>query len=204
MPFYPGDPVPRLEKTASIKQSGFNVYCLCSSLHVGTHMDAPLHMIEDGARVSDVHLPRFFGRGRLVDARGRTRVTSDLLDDLSLEQGDIVAVLTGWYKRFRGPDYYTSFPEIAPDFATRIADAVSPSSPWTLAVLIADHQRHRPARRRSSTGDEAAALPRPFHPDLGQLYQPGRALVPPSSDSVVPDSTRASLVTGFGHSPGAS
>ncbi|MBV8401322.1 MAG: cyclase family protein [Acetobacteraceae bacterium] len=123
MPFYPGDPAPRLEKTASIEQSGFNLYCLCSSLHVGTHMDAPLHMIGDGARVSDIHLPRFFGRGRLVDARGWTSVKSDLLDDLSLERGDIVAVLTGWYKRFRGPDYYSSFPEIAPDFATRIADA---------------------------------------------------------------------------------
>jgi arylformamidase len=109
MPFYPSDPAPRLEQTASIKQSGFSVYCLCSSLHVGTHIDAPRHMIEDGARASDIHLPRFFGRGRLVDARSRTSVTSDLLDDLSLEQGDIVAVLTGWYKRFHHPDYYTPF-----------------------------------------------------------------------------------------------
>ena len=116
MPVYPGDPAPRLEKTASIEQCGFNLYCLCSGLHVGTHLDAPLHMIEHGARVSDITLRRFFGRGRLVDARGRTTVRADLLDDLSLEQGDIVVVLTGWYKRFRERQYYTSFPDIAPDF----------------------------------------------------------------------------------------
>ena len=137
MPVYPGDPAPRLEKTASIEQCGFNLYCLCSGLHVGTHLDAPLHMIEHGARVSDITLRRFFGRGRLVDARGRTTVRADLLDDLSLEQGDIVVVLTGWYKRFRELQYYTSFPDIAPISPPGLPTPASRSSHWTRPVLIA-------------------------------------------------------------------
>jgi kynurenine formamidase len=120
MPVYPGDPAPQLVQTATIAAQGYNEYCLSGGMHVGTHMDAPLHMIENGAFMSEIPANRFFGRGRLVDARGRTVVTEDLLENADLMPGDIVLVLTGWSKHFRKADYYQSFPEIQPAFAERL------------------------------------------------------------------------------------
>ncbi|MBV8520932.1 MAG: cyclase family protein [Acetobacteraceae bacterium] len=55
------------------------MHSICGGMHVGTYMDAPLHMIEDGARISDIPVGKFFGRGRLVDARGQAQVIPDLL-----------------------------------------------------------------------------------------------------------------------------
>ncbi len=54
MPVYPGDPTPELKQTAFIGEHGYNEYCLHAGMHVGTHMDAPLHMIPDGAFMSEI------------------------------------------------------------------------------------------------------------------------------------------------------
>lgn len=117
MPVYPGDPIPQLVQTASIRVEGYNDYCLNGGMHVGTHMDAPLHMIDGGAFMSEVPVTQFFGRGRLVDARGHAVIGAELLTAVDLAPGDIVLVLSGWYKRFREPDYYEKFPEVDPSFA---------------------------------------------------------------------------------------
>jgi kynurenine formamidase len=123
MPVYPGDPTPELKQIAFIGEHGYNDYCLHTGMHVGTHMDAPLHMIPKGAFMSQIPASQFFGPGRLIDARGRERVTAELLENIPLEKGDIVLVLTGWYKHFRSSDYYEAFPEIAPEFAQRLVAA---------------------------------------------------------------------------------
>ena len=120
MPVYPGDPPAGLEPIATIAKDGFNDCCVRGGLHVGTHMDAPLHMIEGGAPLSDIPLRQFFGRGRLIDARGYKAVTADLLDGVELAKGDIVLVMTDWSKHFRLADYYENFPEIDLAFAERL------------------------------------------------------------------------------------
>ena len=117
MPVYPGDPEPKLEQTEFIDKDGFNGFCLCSGMHVGTHMDAPLHMIKGADVISDIPPRRFFGRGRLVDARGADRITLGHLEGIDLAKGDIVVVLTGWYKRFREEKYYHAFPDVEGAFA---------------------------------------------------------------------------------------
>ena len=123
MPNYPGDPAPTLEQIAHIGPDQLNMYCLCSGTHVGTHMDAPLHMIVGGRFICDVPAESCFGRGRLIDARGRNAITPDLLAPADVESGDIVLVLTGWYHRFSDPAYYRDFPEVTPEFARALVNA---------------------------------------------------------------------------------
>ncbi len=117
MPVYPGDPPAKLKQIAQIGEDEYNMYCLCSGMHVGTHIDAPLHMIAGGKFICDVPVMRFFGRGRLIDARGRSTATPDLLKIADISAGDIVLILTGWYHRFGNDNYYAEFPEMAPDLA---------------------------------------------------------------------------------------
>ncbi len=120
MPVYPGDPPVRLEQITRIGPDEYNMFCLCSGMHVGTHMDAPLHMIAGGRFMCDIPPNQFFGRGRLIDARGHRSITSDLLKTADIRKGDIVLILTGWYHRFHDAAYYRDFPDITPDFARQL------------------------------------------------------------------------------------
>ncbi len=45
MPVYSGDRTPVLKQAGGIDKYGFVHFELQSGMHVGTHMDAPLHMI---------------------------------------------------------------------------------------------------------------------------------------------------------------
>lgn len=123
MPVYPGDPVPKLEQTAFIGDHGYNEFHLSTGMHIGTHMDAPLHMVSDGGLISEVEAARFFGRGRLIEARGRQSISGDLLSGAELCQGDIVIVNSGWHERFWNSDYYEAFPEVTREFAEQLVDA---------------------------------------------------------------------------------
>jgi kynurenine formamidase len=120
MPVYPGDPPARLEQIARIGEDEYNMYRLCCGMHVGTHVDAPLHMVAGGKFLCDMPVTRFFGRGRLIDARGRGTVSPDLLKAADVRAGDIVLILTGWYHRFGDDTYYADFPELSPDFAQQL------------------------------------------------------------------------------------
>jgi len=54
---YPGDP-PVEVHTVSTLEDGFVLERVCMSSHVGTHLDAPWHVLKDGADVSSIALER--------------------------------------------------------------------------------------------------------------------------------------------------
>ena len=122
MPVYPGDDLPELTQTASIEKEGVVDHQIVTGMHVGTHMDAPLHMIAGGKQISDYPAEKFFGRGVLIDARGQELADVNLLAGIDIQPGDIVLVMFGWGGKFREPDYYQKYPEITEQFAAQLAD----------------------------------------------------------------------------------
>lgn len=123
MPVYPGDPCARLYQSAFVKKEGYSDHKIESGMHVGTHMDAPLHMIDGGLYICDIPLASFTGRGHLIDARGKTRIDSPLLAGHNLQAGDIVLVWTDWSHKFKEPTYYLDYPELTEDFAHALVKA---------------------------------------------------------------------------------
>ena len=123
MPVFPGgDDCSRLYQDMTFAEGQINHSRVESGLHVGTHMDAPFHMVDGGAYISDIPVTHFRGKGHLIDARGKETVTADLLEGHEIGEGDIVIVHTGWYKKFRDSDYFETYPEIAEDFARKLVD----------------------------------------------------------------------------------
>ncbi|MFA6521485.1 MAG: cyclase family protein [Candidatus Gracilibacteria bacterium] len=122
MPVYPGDPMPELVQTAFINEAGYNEFQIKSGMHVGTHMDSPLHMIAHGKRLSEYSADRFFGEGHLIDAREKDSIDVDLLEGHKISKGDIVLIVTGFYKKFNSPDYYEKYPEITEGFALKLIE----------------------------------------------------------------------------------
>ncbi len=118
MPVYPGDPLPSLSQIAEISKDGYTDFQITTGMHVGTHMDAPLHMVEGGDYLNEVDISRFFARGHVIDARHK-EINSDLLEGVDIKKGDAILVLTGFAKYFTNPLYYEKYPELSEGFAEK-------------------------------------------------------------------------------------
>ncbi len=67
MPVWPGDPKVRLERKKSIPQGDLcNLTALTMGVHSGTHIDAPLHVIDGGRTVDDMPLEVLVGPCRVI------------------------------------------------------------------------------------------------------------------------------------------
>lgn len=65
---WPGDAPVRLDSTARIRDGdGVNVSRLATSVHNGTHADAPRHVTEDGPASEELPLEAFMGPAVVVD-----------------------------------------------------------------------------------------------------------------------------------------
>ena len=122
MPVYPGDPCSRLYQTCTIEKDGLNDHKIESCMHVGTHMDAPVHMVEGGAYIAEIPLAHFQGRGVLIDARGLDIIDADILEPYDIQIGDIVLVWTGWDKKYHSDDYFKNWPIMTVEFAQKLVD----------------------------------------------------------------------------------
>ncbi len=122
MPVYPGDPNSLLKQVAHIEKDTYNDYKLETVMHVGTHMDAPYHMIENGKLMDEILPERFTGPGVLVDVRGEMKISEKLIVSRKIEEGSIVLLYTGFSDKYRTDDYYKGYPELTEGFANHMVE----------------------------------------------------------------------------------
>lgn len=117
MPVWPGD-TPTQFDFAATKAGGYscNVGRLRTSMHAGTHVDAPYHYLEDGAKIDELAVETYFGPARVVDVRGRAVVTPEAFAGLDLAATPRVLLRTDcWLDVTRFP---ATWPVLAPGLAT--------------------------------------------------------------------------------------
>jgi kynurenine formamidase len=61
MPVWPGDSVPEFREVKSLDQDGYAVQSVCFSNHLGTHLDAPSHIINGGMTLDRIPLETLIG-----------------------------------------------------------------------------------------------------------------------------------------------
>ncbi|MGM0366020.1 MAG: cyclase family protein [Actinomycetota bacterium] len=112
LPTYPGDPVVRLVPKVEYKFSGYNVTSVSMGTHSGTHIDAPLHMLERGGDINTLPLNCFFGLATYIDIpkQSGTAITETDLGKIEIPAGDILIVRTGWEDMAYRKGYFTDFP----------------------------------------------------------------------------------------------
>jgi kynurenine formamidase len=96
-------------------------------MHSGTHVNAPLHLIQRGAGVGAIALDRFFGSGVVVSIPKQQweRVTAADLDSTAptIENDDIVVIVTGWHRRYSDSiDYFGNSPGLSKEAAQWLVD----------------------------------------------------------------------------------
>jgi kynurenine formamidase len=123
---YPGDPVLRIERTATIETDGYNLLGLHMGSQTGTHVDAPYHFREDGPRIDEMDLSLFVGAGVVIDVTGlapRTRITWEAIAPSAgrLRPGVLALLHTGWPERYGGDSYF-DHPFLDVDACRRMLD----------------------------------------------------------------------------------
>lgn len=114
-PVYPGDQVTKIEPAGMLEKDGYEDHYVCFGTHVGTHVDAPSHMVAGGVTLDQVPLDRLSGRGVYIKI-GRN-LTLDTAQKISIQEGDIVLFHTGMSNLYHQPDYYENYPAISEELA---------------------------------------------------------------------------------------
>ena len=102
-----------------------NVTEMTIPCHAGTHVDAPVHIIEQGRSIEEMPLDSFVGPGAVISVskQGGEEVTAKDLEasGVTVNRGDILMLHTGWDRKFESPDY-NLHPYLSPDAAQWIVD----------------------------------------------------------------------------------
>lgn len=124
MPVYPGTPPPEIRSLATFEQDGFRERQLTLSTHIGTHVDAPAHMLPHGRTLDQFPPDRFIGAGLCIHV---ALAPSGIIEwgflqrfeeDLSL--CDFVLLRTGWGPFWGSRHYYHGYPVLTADAAERL------------------------------------------------------------------------------------
>jgi arylformamidase len=120
-PIYPGDPTTKVEKAAIMERDGYTDHYVSIGTHVGTHVDAPIHMLADGKTLDQYPVERFVGRGRYIKVDNKSFDLAKI-KSTDLQAGDIVLFHTGMSDVYNEPAYYDDYPAIPKEVAEYLVE----------------------------------------------------------------------------------
>jgi kynurenine formamidase len=109
-------------RTAFLEHDGYNNFHISSGMHMGTHIDSPMHMNDSAAFMGEYDVARFCGRACLLDVRGERIIGQRAGYDAMVQDGDIVLLLTGWADHYGSADYYEGHPVLDMSMASFLVD----------------------------------------------------------------------------------
>lgn len=120
-PSYPGQADVAMRRAVKHSQHGVLAWNISTSMHTGTHMNAPLHMVQLTDDLADIAPDRFFGNGVILNIpKGNWGLitAADLEAAQPVKEGDIIVINTGWHHKYSdGLEYYGEAPGLTEDAA---------------------------------------------------------------------------------------
>lgn len=121
MPVYPGTEGPKLLPAWTVEKDGFAETIMRLGSHTGTHIDAPAHLIKEGACLESYPIEAFSGIGRCIVLRDPPDLEIDLADlthiSDTLVSIDFLLLNTGWSKRWGIAAYFEQHPVLSMEAA---------------------------------------------------------------------------------------
>jgi len=120
IPTFPGSPQPNFIPWEKIKDDGYNLELLFLSSHTGTHLDAPHHFLEKGAKIHEISLKKLVSNAVLIKSRKKRNesITKTDIQKFEKKHGKFesfssVIFLTGWQRNLQKKYYYTKNPGLS-------------------------------------------------------------------------------------------
>jgi kynurenine formamidase len=126
MPVFPGDPPPEINEVMTLEKDNCTVQSIRFNNHLGTHLDAPSHFIEDGMTVDQIPLETLIGNATILDFTDKGKNGLITKEDLQRHQhllgpNSRVLIKTGWDEKFVSAAFYEDFPCLNLDAAEYLA-----------------------------------------------------------------------------------
>jgi len=128
IPTFPGSPQPSFIPWENVKEDGYNLELLFLSTHTGTHMDAPYHFLEKGAKIHEISLKKLVSETVLIKSKkkGGESITKTDIQNFEKKHGKIVSFssvifYTGWQKNLQKKYYFTKNPGLSVSAAKYLA-----------------------------------------------------------------------------------
>lgn len=118
IPVFPGTPSPIFEPSSTIENDGFAEMKIQTFTHVGTHMDAPCHILPNARSLDEFPLEKFMGQGIVIDCSNEKAIHLDFLKQHGerIDEAEIILFYTGWQHKWNTSDYLVDeFPILTPE-----------------------------------------------------------------------------------------
>jgi kynurenine formamidase len=165
-PALPGFDDVKLYRSTQHAKNGVMAHRIRMVMHSGTHLNAPIHLVQRGIGVGDIPMERLFGSGIVVSvpkAKWELVTRADLeAATPAIEPEDIVVIVTGWHRKYsESIEYFGHSPGLSPEAAQWLVDrrvslvAVdTPQIDHPLATSLGPH-RNGPQMKRLAKAYEA-------------------------------------------------
>jgi len=128
IPTFPGSPQPSFIPWENVKEDGYNLELLFLSTHTGTHMDAPYHFLEKGAKIHEISLKKLVSETVLIKSKKKDgeSITKTDIQKFEKKHGRIesfssVIFYTGWQRNLQKKYYFTKNPGLSVSAAKYLA-----------------------------------------------------------------------------------
>ncbi|WP_327370965.1 cyclase family protein [Streptomyces sp. NBC_01217] len=155
MPHARGIQAPEFTPASTWAEHRMRVMRLNLPTHIGTHVDAPSHFVEDGATLDQLPPSALVGRAYCLQVLrdGPEPITAaHLKAAVGLEPGDALLIRTGWDDRYTDPAYVDRHPYLSVDAAEWAVsaglrfigmDTISPDLPMSMRPPNFPYDVHR-------------------------------------------------------------
>ena len=141
MPVYPGTEPVKISPMSEMDRDGFVEKTIVLGSHVGTHMDAPAHVLAGGKTLDQLPIDHFAGSACVLDLRGLggPEINLQALEG-RMDQGgsfEFYLLRTGWSRLWGSQGYFQGYPVLSPE-AARFLAGLGPKGVGVDAISIDD------------------------------------------------------------------
>jgi len=112
----------KIERTKFIDKDYYNDSTLTSTMHIGTHIDAPSHMTSIEKDIDSYPVEKFIGNGVILDFKNEKFIALREEDKKKISKDDIVIIYTGSEKINGTDEYYYNHPQVSKEFSEYLVE----------------------------------------------------------------------------------
>ena len=90
MLLYPGTEPVQITEEKNFKEDGYNLTSISLSTHTGTHLDAPLHFVDQGKEISDFSVDDFMISVQVVNIKNKKEIKVSELEEINFTRNNIL------------------------------------------------------------------------------------------------------------------
>ena len=102
-----------MQRVKFLNKDHYNDTKMISTMHIGTHIDAPSHMLDCETNISDYNIEKFIGKGVFLNFENEKSIELREEDKDKIVEDSIVLIHTGMDKNIGTEEYYNDHPQVS-------------------------------------------------------------------------------------------